>query len=56
MRSSTRTAIWRSRVNDMVAAEKLLVQGFHYPFPGLGNVERDGSGYRVVPTAWNPTI
>jgi len=56
MRSSTRTAIWRSRVNDMVAAEKLQVQGFHDPFPGLGNVEKDGSGYRAVSTPWNPMI
>jgi hypothetical protein len=39
----------------MVAAEKLQVQGFHYPFPGLGHVEKDGSGYRVIPTPWNPT-
>ena len=28
----------RRRVYDMVVAEKLQVQGFHYPFPGLGNV------------------
>ena len=27
----------RRRVYDMVAAEKLQLQGFHYPFPGLGN-------------------
>jgi glyoxylase-like metal-dependent hydrolase (beta-lactamase superfamily II) len=46
----------RRRVYDMVVAEKLQVQGFHYPFPGLGNVEKDGSGYRVVPALWNPTI
>ena len=46
----------RRRVSDMVAAEKPQVQGFHDPFPGLGNVEKDGSGYRVVPTQWNPTI
>ena len=38
------------------SAEKLQVQGFHYPFPGLGNVEKDGSGYRVIPAPWNPTI
>ena len=35
----------RRRVYDMVVAEKLQVQGFHYPFPGLGNIEKDGSGY-----------
>jgi len=40
----------------MVVAEKLQVQGFHYPFPGLGNIVKDGAGYRVVPAAWNPVI
>jgi glyoxylase-like metal-dependent hydrolase (beta-lactamase superfamily II) len=46
----------RRRIYDMVVAEKLAVQGFHYPFPGLGHVEKDGAGYRVVPAAWNPVI
>ena len=46
----------RRRVYDMMVADKLMVQGFHYPFPGLGNVEKDGSGYRVVPAPWNPVI
>jgi glyoxylase-like metal-dependent hydrolase (beta-lactamase superfamily II) len=46
----------RRRVYDMVVAEKLQVQGFHYPFPGLGNVVKDGNGYRVIPAAWNPSI
>src|SRR6201989_2522200 len=46
----------RRRIYDMVVAEKLAVQGFHYPFPGLGHVEKDGAGYRVIPAPWNPTI
>jgi len=46
----------RRKTYDMVVAEKLQVQGFHFPFPGLGNVEKDGSGYRVVPAHWNPVI
>ncbi|VIO74745.1 N-acyl homoserine lactonase [Bradyrhizobium ivorense] len=46
----------RRRVYDMLVAEKLQVQGFHYPFPGVGNIVKDGDGYRVVPAAWNPTI
>src|SRR5215472_2026237 len=46
----------RRRVYDMLIAEKLQVQGFHYPFPGLGNIEKDGSGYRVVPSPWNPIL
>src|SRR3984957_12293153 len=46
----------RRQIYDMVAVEKLQVQGFHYPFPGLGHVEKDGSGYRVVSAPWNPVI
>ena len=46
----------RRRVYDMLVAEKLQVQGFHYPFPGLGNIVKDGAGYQVVPAPWNPVI
>jgi len=46
----------RRKTYDMLVADKLQVQGFHYPFPGLGNVEKDGSGYRVIPAPWNPVI
>jgi glyoxylase-like metal-dependent hydrolase (beta-lactamase superfamily II) len=46
----------RRKVYDMLAAERMLVQGFHYPFPSLGHVEKDGTGYRVIPAPWNPVI
>jgi glyoxylase-like metal-dependent hydrolase (beta-lactamase superfamily II) len=46
----------RRKVYDMLAAEKLRVQGFHYPFPSLAHVEKNGSGYRYIPVPWNPTI
>jgi glyoxylase-like metal-dependent hydrolase (beta-lactamase superfamily II) len=46
----------RRKVYDMLAAERMAVQGFHYPFPSLGHIEKDGTGYRVVPAAWNPAI
>jgi len=46
----------RRKAYDMMVADRLMVQGFHFPFPGLGNVEKDGSGYRVVPAPWNPVI
>jgi glyoxylase-like metal-dependent hydrolase (beta-lactamase superfamily II) len=46
----------RRKVYDMIVAEKLMVQGFHYPFPGLGHLEKDGAGYRVIPAAWNPVL
>jgi glyoxylase-like metal-dependent hydrolase (beta-lactamase superfamily II) len=46
----------RRKVYDMLVAEKMPVQGFHYPFPSLAYVEKAGSGYREVPVPWNPTI
>jgi glyoxylase-like metal-dependent hydrolase (beta-lactamase superfamily II) len=46
----------RRRVYDMLAAEKMMVQGFHYPFPALAYVEKSGAGYREVPVPWSPTI
>jgi glyoxylase-like metal-dependent hydrolase (beta-lactamase superfamily II) len=46
----------RRKVYDMLAADKMMVQGFHYPFPALAYVEKSGSGYREVPAPWSPTI
>lgn len=46
----------RRKVYDMLAADRMRVQGFHYPFPGLANIEKDGTGYRWVPAPWNPSI
>lgn len=46
----------RRKVYDMLVAEKMLVQGFHYPFPAAGHVEKSGSGYREVLVNWSPTI
>ena len=46
----------RRKVYDMLAAEKMMVQGFHYPFPALAYIEKSGSGYREIPVPWNPTI
>ena len=37
----------RRRVYDMVVAEKLQVQGFHYPFPGSATSKRTAAA-----TAW----
>jgi glyoxylase-like metal-dependent hydrolase (beta-lactamase superfamily II) len=46
----------RRKVYDMLVAEKMLVQGFHYPFPSLAYVEKSGTGYREIAVPWNPTI
>jgi glyoxylase-like metal-dependent hydrolase (beta-lactamase superfamily II) len=46
----------RRKVYDMLVADKMRVQGFHYPFPSLAHVEKAGAGYREIPVVWNPTI
>jgi len=46
----------RRRVYDMASAEKILVCGYHFPFPGLGYIEKAGTGYRLVPAAWSPVL
>ena len=46
----------RRKVYDMLVADRMRVQGFHYPFPSLAHVEKYGTGYREIPVIWNPTI
>jgi glyoxylase-like metal-dependent hydrolase (beta-lactamase superfamily II) len=46
----------RRKLYDMVAAEKMLISGYHYPFPALGYAEKDGDRYRLVPVSWSPTL
>ena len=46
----------RRKVYDMLAAEKMPVQGFHYPFPAHAYVEKRGNGYQEIAVPWSPTI
>ena len=46
----------RHKFHDMASAEKAMVVGFHFSFPSIGHVEKDGNKYRLVPIAWNPVI
>jgi len=49
-------AAMRHKFYDLAAAEKTLIAGFHFAFPSLGHVEKDGAGYRLVPIAWNAVL
>ncbi len=43
------TIATRKKFFDMVSAEKALITGYHFPFPCMGHVEKDGANYRLVP-------
>ena len=46
----------RRRIFDMVATDRLLVTGMHLHFPGFSRLVRDGSGYRLIPAAWEHAL
>ena len=46
----------RRKLYDMLAAERMLVSGYHFPFPSLGYIDKAGDGYRLIPMNWNPVL
>jgi glyoxylase-like metal-dependent hydrolase (beta-lactamase superfamily II) len=44
----------RKRMLDMAAAERTLVEAYHFPFPACGHIARSGKGYEFVPAMWQP--
>jgi glyoxylase-like metal-dependent hydrolase (beta-lactamase superfamily II) len=41
----------RRRIVDRVIADKMMICGAHFPFPGLGNFVKDGTSYAFTPVA-----
>ncbi len=46
----------RAKLLDRVAADRMLVQGYHFPFPGLGRIMRHGAGFDFVPAQWQSQL
>lgn len=46
----------RRRIYDMLAAERMQVTGYHYPFPSTGYIRKKGEGYEFVPAMWKPVL
>lgn len=42
----------RKRILDMLATDKLFFVSFHFPFPGIGYVDKIQGGYRWVPHSY----
>ena len=44
----------RRRMLDRAAADRMLVHGYHFPFPATGYIIKTASGYDLVPAMWQP--
>jgi glyoxylase-like metal-dependent hydrolase (beta-lactamase superfamily II) len=44
----------RRQMLDRAAADRMLVEAYHFPFPACGHIVRTGKGYELVPALWQP--
>jgi glyoxylase-like metal-dependent hydrolase (beta-lactamase superfamily II) len=44
----------RRAMLDRAAADRMLVEAFHFPFPACGHMVKRGTGYELVPVEWQP--
>jgi len=46
----------RKKLFDRAAADRMLVTGYHFPFPACGHLIKTASGYEHVPLPWQPRL
>ena len=46
----------RKNLFDRAAADRMLVTGYHFPFPACGHLIKTPTGYEHVPIEWQPTL
>ena len=39
---------------DRAAADRMLVEAYHFPFPACGHMVKNGRGYELLPVMWQP--
>jgi len=46
----------RKKLFDRAAADRMLVTGYHFPFPACGHLVKTAGGYEHVPVEWQPHL
>jgi glyoxylase-like metal-dependent hydrolase (beta-lactamase superfamily II) len=46
----------RVRILDMLAAQRMPLLAYHFPWPGIGHVGKHGDGFRYFPSAMRMTL
>jgi glyoxylase-like metal-dependent hydrolase (beta-lactamase superfamily II) len=44
----------RRAMLERAAAERMLVEAYHFPFPACGHIFKSGAGYELTPVMWAP--
>jgi glyoxylase-like metal-dependent hydrolase (beta-lactamase superfamily II) len=42
----------RQRLFSQAAADRIMVVGYHFPWPGVGYIKREGNAFAYVPAQW----
>jgi glyoxylase-like metal-dependent hydrolase (beta-lactamase superfamily II) len=46
----------RKKIFEQAAADRMLVTGYHFPFPACGHLIKTANGYEHVPVEWQPNL
>ena len=46
----------RKKLFERAAADRMLVTGYHFPFPACGHLIKTASGFEHVPVEWQPNL
>ncbi|HYM99674.1 MAG TPA: MBL fold metallo-hydrolase, partial [Aestuariivirgaceae bacterium] len=46
----------RKKLLDRAASDRMLVTGYHFPFPACGHIIKTATGYEHVPALWQPRL
>jgi glyoxylase-like metal-dependent hydrolase (beta-lactamase superfamily II) len=46
----------RKKIFDRAAADRMLITGYHFPFPATGHLIKTATGYEHVPIEWQPNL
>lgn len=44
----------RKHMLDRAAADRMLVEAYHFPFPASGHIVKTKTGFELVPVMWSP--
>jgi glyoxylase-like metal-dependent hydrolase (beta-lactamase superfamily II) len=48
--------VTRKALLDRAASDRMLVTGYHFPFPACGHIIKTATGYEHVPALWQPRL